>query len=35
VPLRPSHEIQAEIEALEFGEDGEKGISDLIKELFV
>jgi len=35
VPLRPSKEIQAEIEALEFGTDGEKGISSLIKELFV
>lgn len=34
VPLRPSKEIQAEIEALEFGADGEKGISNLIKELF-
>ncbi len=34
VPLRPSKEIQAEIEALEFGADGEKGISSLIKELF-
>lgn len=31
--LRPSSEIKAEIEALEFGKDGEKGIADLIKEL--
>ena len=34
VPLRPSKEVQAEIEALEFGTNGEKGVSELIKELF-
>jgi type I restriction enzyme M protein len=30
--LRPSAEIKAEIEALEFGQNGEKGISELLKE---
>ncbi|MBA4153456.1 class I SAM-dependent DNA methyltransferase [Flavobacterium sp.] len=35
VPLRPSRDIKQEILDLEFGKDGEKGISDLIKELFV
>ncbi|AQX10938.1 MULTISPECIES: class I SAM-dependent DNA methyltransferase [Elizabethkingia] len=35
VPLRPSNEIKQEILDLEFGTNGEKGISDLIKELFV
>lgn len=34
VPLRPSKEVQHEIEALEFGANGEKGVSELIKELF-
>ena len=34
VPLRPSKEVQNEIEALEFGANGEKGVSELIKELF-
>lgn len=34
VPLRPSKVIQKEILELEFGTNGEKGISDLIKELF-
>lgn len=34
VPLRPSKEVQQEIEALEFGANGEKGVSELIKELF-
>lgn len=33
-PLRKSREVQVEIEALEFGADGEKGISTLITELF-
>jgi type I restriction enzyme M protein len=32
--LRPSAEIKAEIEALEFGQNGEKGIAELLKELF-
>lgn len=32
-PLRPSAEIKAEIETLEFGGNGEKGISELLKEL--
>ena len=31
--LRPSAEIKAEIEALEFGQTGEKGIAELLKEL--
>jgi type I restriction enzyme M protein len=31
--LRPSKEIKAEIEALEFGANGQKGITELIKEL--
>lgn len=35
VPLRPSIDIKNEILNLEFGTNGEKGISDLIKELFV
>ena len=34
VPLRPSKEVQQEIEALEFGANGERGVSELIKELF-
>lgn len=34
VPLRPSEEIKAEILALEFGKEDEKGISELINELF-
>lgn len=34
VPLRPSKEIQQEILELEFGTNGEKGISELIKDLF-
>lgn len=34
VPLRPSKEVQQEIEDLEFGKNNDKGISDLIKELF-
>lgn len=33
--LRPSAEIKAEIEALEFGSNGEKGITELLKELLV
>ena len=32
-PLRPSIEIKAEIEALEFGNEGKKGITELLKEL--
>lgn len=32
-PLRPSTEIKAEIEALEFGTENEKGIIELLKEL--
>jgi type I restriction enzyme M protein len=35
VPLRSSMDIKEEILNLEFGTNGEKGISDLIKELFV
>ncbi|MGG7551044.1 N-6 DNA methylase [Chryseobacterium arthrosphaerae] len=35
VPLRPSNEIKQEILDLEFGTNGEKGISNLIKELFI
>ncbi|MDM1408230.1 class I SAM-dependent DNA methyltransferase [Myroides sp. DF42-4-2] len=35
VPLRASTDIKEEILNLEFGTNGEKGISDLIKELFV
>lgn len=35
VPLRASTEIKQEIINLEFGNDGEKGISELINELFV
>jgi type I restriction enzyme M protein len=31
--LRPSSEIKKEIESLEFGENGEKGITELLKEL--
>ncbi|HWB27623.1 MAG TPA: class I SAM-dependent DNA methyltransferase [Chitinophagaceae bacterium] len=31
--LRPSTEIKAEIEALEFGNNGQKGITELLKEL--
>lgn len=31
--LRPSSDIKKEIEALEFGEKGEKGITELLKEL--
>jgi type I restriction enzyme M protein len=31
--LRPSAEIKAEIEALEFGNNGQKGITELLKEL--
>jgi type I restriction enzyme M protein len=31
--LRPSHEIKAEIESLEFGNNGQKGIAELLKEL--
>lgn len=31
--LRPSAEIKAEIEALEFGTNGQKGITELLKEL--
>lgn len=31
--LRPSAEIKAEIEALEFGSNGQKGITELLKEL--
>jgi type I restriction enzyme M protein len=31
--LRPSVEIKAEIEALEFGKNGEKGITELLKDL--
>lgn len=31
--LRPSSEIKAEIEALEFGKNGKKGITELLKEL--
>jgi type I restriction enzyme M protein len=31
--LRPSVEIKAEIEALEFGNNGQKGITELLKEL--
>lgn len=31
--LRPSSEIKAEIEALEFGNNGQKGITELLKEL--
>jgi type I restriction enzyme M protein len=31
--LRPSAEIKAEIEALEFGSDNQKGITELLKEL--
>jgi type I restriction enzyme M protein len=34
VPLRPSKVIQQEILDLEFGTNGEKGISELIKNLF-
>lgn len=34
VPLRPSLDIKEEILNLEFGTNGEKGISDLIKDLF-
>ena len=32
-PLRPSAEIKAEIEVLEFGNGQEKGITELLKEL--
>lgn len=32
-PLRPSAEIKTEIEELEFGKDGQKGITELLKEL--
>ena len=35
IPLRPSSEVKQEILELEFGSDGEKGISELINELFV
>ena len=35
IPLRASTEIKQEIINLEFGSDGEKGISELINELFV
>jgi type I restriction enzyme M protein len=31
--LRPSIEIKAEIEALEFGREDQKGITQLLKEL--
>lgn len=34
VPLRPSLEVKQEILALEFGENTQKGISELIKEMF-
>ena len=32
-PLRPSADIRSEIEALEYGSNGQKGITDLLKEL--
>ena len=33
--LRPSSQIKAEIEALEFGQGNEKGITQLLKELLM